>query len=78
MNQQNSFKEVQYWATYHMVVSGNLYRLIDNSTIISYSIQNIFKINDCALIFELIRLFFHLKTGIYDLMAYFSNDTFSN
>jgi hypothetical protein len=30
MNPQKSFLEVQYWADYHLVVSGNQCRLIDN------------------------------------------------
>jgi hypothetical protein len=32
MNQQKTFKEVHYWADYHLVASGNQCRLIDNHT----------------------------------------------
>ena len=32
MTQQDPFKIVQYWANYHLVVSGNHCRSIDNCT----------------------------------------------
>ncbi len=32
MNQEKPKKLVQYWADNHLVVSGNLYQLIDNCT----------------------------------------------
>jgi hypothetical protein len=32
MNQQNQVKIAQYWADYHLTVSGNQYCLIENGT----------------------------------------------
>ena len=49
MTQQDPFKIVQYWANYHLVVSGNHCRSIDNCTQ-----KNLFQL-DASPVFDILK-----------------------